>query len=392
MPDVLGGLLRRPPAYVGGRYPTREGAPNFPVDQLRGLLGGGSTLGAIEYGLNAPYALATSIPKGIYHSLADPAAKIERGEPITHRDILGLSLLGMGGGVVRGGGTVSGSGPVFRLLRGGPDLVKKLEAGELGAFKTTRAGTIVHKTKKDRGYSVNLKTGEVPKEGVMAGMYPNEAPQTTVIRGGLLTRKDVKEHAARNRKALNNPKNFFGTWVEEDEAGNVIATYADVSKKFKDVRQATKFAEKTEQKSVALLRPGREPEFPKVGSYPKFVSGEMTPEGVVPYAQRLQEMGTAGREYMAQHPTFEWWRQPNMERVYGAQRMPQARGLLAATSTNTQPPPNVALMSEYMRRTIKGEPIIQPEFRVPETAMSGHRMPKPGARLGLETGKGGTGA
>jgi hypothetical protein len=67
--------------------------------------------------------------------------------------------------------------------------------------------------------------------------------------------------------------------------------------------------------------------------------------------------------------------------------MPQSRGLLAATSTNTAPPPNVVQQSEYLRRAIKGEPMIQPDFRVPQNALSGKGMPKPGARMSLEANR-----
>jgi hypothetical protein len=287
----------------------------------------------------------------------------------------------LGAGAIRRGLTAVGKGGTRPLIQGGADVVDALNSGELGAYKSTKASTIVKETKQRGGYSVNLPTGEIPKEGIMVGKYANTDPRNTVVEG-LLSTKQVQAHAAKNAKALGSPDNFFGSWTDPATG----KTYLDVSKKFpaSDIRPATKFGEKTGQ--LSMYNPGTG-EFPPVGNFPGFVSGANTPEGVVPYAQRLQEMGTAGRAYMAQHPGADWWRIPNMMRVYGQERAPQVQGLLAATSTNTKPPPNVQLMSEYLRRHIAGEPMIQPDYRAPATALGG--ADNPGSRMGLETGKGG---
>jgi hypothetical protein len=269
------------------------------------------------------------------------------------------------------------------VVQGGKSLVEDLKSGLLGAFDSTKATTIESKTKARGGYSVNLQTGEVPEEGIMAGKYRNADPRTAVVEPGmltpkgLLTRKQIEAHATKNEKVLSSPDHFFGTW-EDKKTGKV---YLDVARKFaaKDIRPATKFAEKTGQIAMYNAATGAEP---PVGSFPGFVAGTATPPGVVPYTTRLQEMGARGRMYMHGQPTEEWWRQPYIESVYGKQNMPQMRGLLAATSNNTAPLPNVAQASEYMRRVIKGEPMIQPEFRAPENALGG--SPNPGGAMPLE--------
>lgn len=68
------------------------------------------------------------------------------------------------------------------------------------------------------------------------------------------------------------------------------------------------------------------------------------------------------------------------ERAYGAANMPQTAGFTASTAPNTAPIQNLQQMSEYMRRHIRGEPIIQPEWRAPEGLMS----LAPGRQLPLE--------
>jgi hypothetical protein len=363
MPDVLGGMLSRQQASA----PT--------------------TLGSIEkaFSLLSPYNIAFSGAKSLAGGLlggADLLRKLTEGEPVYPSETLGASSLGVvPGGLASGGSGTLGSGG-GRLVQGSKGLVEDLKSGLLGAFASTKPKTIVKATKEAGAYSVNLLTGEKPTEGIMAGKYANTDPRTTVVTG-LLSPSDVEAHVAKNEKVLSSPDHFFGTWTDPATG----KTYLDVSKRFQptEIRPATKFGEKTGQLSLYNVGTG---EFPPVGSYPGFVSGANTPAGVVPYAQRLQEMGSAGQAYMAQFPGIDWWRQPNMERVYGTQIMPNVRGLLAATSTNNAPPPNVTQMSEYVRRLIAGEPIIQPDYRIPMTALGG-RGGNPGSAMGLETGKGG---
>jgi hypothetical protein len=367
MPDVLGGMLAR-------SAPPRSGP---------------STLGALDTALNylSPSNLIYGAARGLGQGLLGGARltqKALQGDPIDPGELLSAASLGVSGGLLAPPGGMSlGAGPLRRgMVQGGKSLVDDLKSGVLGAFKSTKARTIVAKTKERGGYSVNLQTGEEPAEGIMAGKYANTDPRTTVLEPGLLTPKQVEAHATKNAKVLSSPDHYFGTWTDPVTG----KTYLDVSKRFaaSDIRPATKFAEKTGQISMYNAGTG---ESPPVGSFPGFVTGAATPEGVVPYAQRLQEMGGVGREYMAQHPGADWWRTPNIERVYGKQNMPQASGLLASTSTNTKPQPNVQLMTEYMRRHLAGEPMIQPGWRAPENVLGG--AVGPGSKMGLETGRGG---
>lgn len=83
-------------------------------------------------------------------------------------------------------------------------------------------------------------------------------------------------------------------------------------------------------------------------------------------------METAGRDYLSNFPTGNWWdiRGSNMENVYGKANLPQVAGFTASTAPVSAPRENIQTMSEYMRRHIKGEPILQPEWRVPPGMMT----------------------
>lgn len=94
----------------------------------------------------------------------------------------------------------------------------------------------------------------------------------------------------------------------------------------------------------------------------------------------MRKMETVGRDYLAQFPTREWWDRTPFERIYGEKRMPQAAGFIASTAPNAAPRENLQTASEYLRRAIRGEPILQPEFRVGENAV----FRQPGTQLGME--------
>jgi hypothetical protein len=63
--------------------------------------------------------------------------------------------------------------------------------------------------------------------------------------------------------------------------------------------------------------------------------------------------------------------------------MPQLQAFLASTSPNTNPNLNIRNATEYMRRYIKGEDVIQPDFRIPENAVGR----TPGKQIGMEKGR-----
>lgn len=249
------------------------------------------------------------------------------------------------------------------------DVVK---SSMLGQFPSTTPGRIINETKAEGGYSVNLPTGIIPKEGLMMGMYKNTDPRNTVT-AGLPTRADVVNQAKVNATKYNNPDTYFGTWFNSPEN----KTYLDVVKRFNptEKRKATKFGERTGQLSGFDV--GGQAEFP-VGNWPDFLK---SPE----FRGRMDEMAGTGREYLSQRPAKEWWdtHGTSFERVYGEDKLPQLSGFTATTAPNTSPTENVQVMSEYMRRLNKGEPIVQPNYRIPDTAMSRQA----GGKLGMETGR-----
>lgn len=236
--------------------------------------------------------------------------------------------------------------------------------GLLSQFPTTTPGRIVNETADAGGYTVNLPTGQRPDSGYMMGMYRNEDPRNMVLNSPL-ARGDVVAQADRNAESLSKPDNYFGTWVNDG------TTYLDVSKRFPEdkLRQATKFGERTGQKAGWDV--GAEAEIP-VGNFEEFIRG---PE----FAERLGEMNRVGSDYLAQHPTGEWWDMPgtSLERVYGEEALPKVAAFSASTSPSSPPYENIQSMSEYMRRGIVGEPTIQPDFRRPSDAMvsPGKKMP-----------------
>jgi len=254
--------------------------------------------------------------------------------------------------------------------------VGKALAGEkplLGAYPTTTPARIVNQTADKGGYSVNLQSGILPTEGLMVGKYKNTDPRNLVVPRDEFGRPHVVQHAETNRAALDAPNNYFGTWWNKPE--NQV--YLDVAQRFEpdQIRKATKAGERTGQ--LAGFNAATKEEFP-IGNWKQFVQG---PE----FASRMHEMAGVGREYLKQFPAKEWWDMhgTGFERVYGSERLPQVAGLTAATAPSSKPIENLQTMSEYMRRYIKGEPTVQPDWRVPEGTMSRNA----GSQIGMEAGR-----
>jgi len=250
-----------------------------------------------------------------------------------------------------------------------PVVTKVTDTGKslLGKFPTTTAGRILHKTKKG-GYSVNLPTGNTPETGYMVGIYKNDDPRNTVL-DKLLTKKDIEQAVNKNKKQLNKEDIYLGSWMNEGQ------TYIEPSKRFTTegtdaLRKATKFGEKTNQKALFDAALGKE--YP-VGNWAEFIQ---SPE----YGERLGILNKEGIEYLKKHPQKDWWNLKNteLEEIYGKENRNKIAGYLAATSPLSDVGKNVRLASEYMRRDIKGEPIIQPLFTIPENAVgfqAGLKMP-----------------
>lgn len=283
-------------------------------------------------------------------------------DPLSMAGGLGFAALGTVGSAGKKGATTI------------QDIVKSIESKKvtegLGQFKSTKPSEIYNKT-MGGGYSVNIPTGDIPSEGLMMGLYKNTDPRNKVL--DKLTKKDIEQQYLINKKALDQTDNYFGTWLEPETS----KTYLDVSKRFepKELRKAVKFGERTNQ--IAGYNVGKGETFP-VGNWSDFIR---SPE----YNQRLSELNQSGVEYLKQHPTVNWWdlRGTPLEDLYGKENIPNLAGYLAATSPVSDVPRNARIASEYMRRQISGEPVIQPNFRMPENSVFetvGNMMP-------METGR-----
>ena len=260
------------------------------------------------------------------------------------------------------------------LVRGGQKLSKAERVAELlGKTEKSTPSAIMEATEKG-GYSVNLPTGTTPAEGLMMGKYANVDPRNMVLEPGQrLSESEVSDFVKRNIDALSKEENYMGTWKDPESS----KVYLDVSRRFEpgEVRKATKFGERTGQ--LAGYNVGEGASFP-VGNWEQFVK---SPE----FAGRMNEMAAVGRDYLNQHASKEWWDMhgSSFERVYGPDKLEQLAGFIASTAPNAQPRENLQTMSEYMRRSIKGEPIIQPDWRVPAGQMSRRE----GSKIGMETGR-----
>jgi len=254
-------------------------------------------------------------------------------------------------------------------------MAQALRQGKIGQYPTTTAGRIRNKTMDQGGYTVNLMTGEVPTEGIMMGTYANDSGKTGVLQGPKVKAKEITSWVKQNAGPLSRVNNHLGTWI--DTADNKL--YLDVAKWFApdELRQATKFGEKTAQKAGFNL--GTFEETP-VGNWQEFIR---SPE----FQDRMSEMEAIGREYLSKHANPEWWdiHGTLFEEIYGSERLAQVAGFVASTSPSTDPTTNLRLASEYMRRLIKGEDILQPNWRVPE----GTQTRNPGTQLSHHEGIGG---
>lgn len=257
-------------------------------------------------------------------------------------------------------------------LNAAPNATTILQPGGLGAFPSTTVGRIRNATNERGGYSVNLLTGDQPTSGLMMGRYANSDPRNTS--GPVINANLINEHALKNAVPLSSPENYFGTWLDPQEK---LKAYLDVSKRFNpdQIRQATKYGERTGQ--LAGYNVGSGQTFP-VGNWEEFIR---SPEFMGP-SGRLAQMEQVGRNYLAKHPTGDWWdiRGSTMENVYGKSNLPQVAGFTASTAPVSAPRENIQTMSEYMRRHIRGEPILQPNWRVPAGAMTRTE----GVQIGME--------
>jgi hypothetical protein len=249
---------------------------------------------------------------------------------------------------------------------------KRMGPIALGAHPTTDPNYIAATTLANGGYSVNVPTGQNPTDGYMMGMYANTDPRNMVVTGNM-TPDDARAFYGTNKKVLQGEDKYFGTWHNPDDG----KTYLDVSRRFgpDEKRAATKFGERTGQ--LAGFDVAAMDSFP-VGNWEQFIN---SPE----FMTRMNEMADEGGKFLGQYPTRQWWNMmgTDIEKTYGPVNTPYMAGYTAATAPNAQPRENLQTASEYMRRHIKGEPVIQPEWRVGDAG--GPPMSrKPGTKIGME--------
>lgn len=282
------------------------------------------------------------------------------------------ALLALGAALQPGEAQAGGAEKLAKL---GGTLFEKARQAGLMQYPSTGLQRIRALTQPEPigkgGYTVHLGTGEVPTSGLMVGTYRNADPRTLVLPQGPPSYTDIIQHALENRAALARPEKYLGTWTDPD-TGKV---YLDVSRRFDPemIRQATKFGERTGQLSGYNIGAGAG--FP-IGNWRQFIDD---PE----YAARLMQLAGEGRQFLSTQPNPVWWDTPTMLGVYGAERRPQLAGFTAATAPNAAPRENVQTMSEYMRRLIRGEPIVQPDWRMPAGTMSRQE----GSMIGMEAAR-----
>ena len=261
--------------------------------------------------------------------------------------------------------------PVARALGGA---VEQKAASLIGNYPNTTLGNIMNKMNKARegGFSVGLGSGEIPTEGVVMGQYPNT--DARVIHTGKLTKENVIDAVARNVKTLERDDNVLGSWLDR----NTGQTTIEASKVYTGddaARKATYSGSQTGQKAGWDIAGQRE--IP-VGNWEKNMSTDK-------FKKKVLEMAKEGGEYLSNQDQREWWNLygSHFERVYGPEHLDKLAGFIASTAPNTAPTENLRKASEYMRRFIKGENIVQPNYVIPNTA----RTRTPGGQIGMETGR-----
>ena len=308
--------------------------------------------------------------------------------------------------------TVTGEMAPFTTLRNLPKTARPIQIYD----EIVRPGST--------GYTVHPRTGEVvvpgTKDTFMVGMFPNGSIRTKVIPLESFTPKSVESFLKENGDVFNkHPDAHAGGWVDNG------VVYLDVSTRAETLREATKIGEnqplgKTakpwtqKQKDAGIPRQwewkgeGPEPQRLPDGSWPlgQKAIGDLTTDpasfhdvGRLPefvdspeFQQRLDDMSSVGRGAMGED-FKNWWdiTKGPLARVYGQEMVDKVAGLIASTSPQNGPVSNIQMASELIRRAIKGEPMRQPAWRAPATAMGdmtgklaaggtkGGFSPKPGA-------------
>ena len=266
----------------------------------------------------------------------------------------------LGGGVV-GSAVGQGARNIGQSVRNlfNPQVGSGVVSSGASVPRAATPGSILRNTKDQGGFSVNMATGEVPKEGFMVGAFPGK--ESVMDR---LTKANLGKFTKTNRKVLENEDNFLGTWVDP----NTGKTYIDVSKRFEDLRPAVKLGEKKNQLAIFDLAQMREI---VGGKWDDWIQG---PE----FRSRLAQMHARGSTFMQNQTTRDWWdiRNTVWQDTYGRDNLQKVSGYLASTSPNNKVRQNIRDATEYIRRELRGEHVLQPDFRGPG-----------GAKMSMEAGK-----
>jgi hypothetical protein len=240
-----------------------------------------------------------------------------------------------------------------------------------------RVAQVTHDmVRAEGGASVRPLTGETAKvgetSGWMAGKYSNQSGKTAAIPLSQFTPADVSRYMEQHADALaKDPSLYVGGWHDK-ESGTV---YLDISKKHETARKAALEAAYQRQPKGTVRDPvtGEWPKAQKAIFNPKQVKeidvGNFAEHAASPLMQqRLDEMFDVGSKVMNGK---DWWNLygSDLERVYGKERVAPLAAMLASTSPASAPVHNLRSASEYLRRLIKDEPMIQKGFRIPETAI-----------------------
>lgn len=259
--------------------------------------------------------------------------------------------------------------------------------GRTPASALDRLASDIHTSTLSQGgattYPLTGTTERIGDPGFLAGKYSNQSGQTLKVPLADFSPKTVRAFLEQHADAFaKDPTLALGTWTDGPDV------YLDVSQKSSTQRAATMAATRQKQPpgTVRDLVTGGWPKAQEavfdlqrgeslpVGNLQEFLSG---PE----FQQRLDEQYAAGVPVMSGK---EWWNLYGgpLERVYGKRRVKPLAGFLASTSPASAPVHNLRAASEYLRRLIKGEAIIQPKFRIPETAVGW----RPGSIGGITPG------
>jgi hypothetical protein len=242
----------------------------------------------------------------------------------------------------------------------------------------------VHASTLDQGgVTIYPLTGTVEKvgdPGYIVGKYANQSGKTAIMPVEAFTPDTVRAYLEQHADTFaKDPELALGAWTEVDEKTGKTLAYLDVATKEPGQREASITGARQRQpkgvqrdpetgqwpmpqKAIFDLKAGKT--LP-IGNLAEFLASEE-------FQQRLDDMYAAGVPVMRGK---EWWNLYGgpLERVYGEENIRPMAGFLASTSPSAGPVHNLRTASEYMRRWLKGEPLVQQGFRIPETAVGARK-------------------